>query len=298
VTTFLGELGRLTSSTQGQDAAALRTALKLDASILLAGQGATLMDALTLARRRVEATYRAFAALRTEFGRGVGAPAASQIWESLTPARRTAFTADTGLGQEGFIDMLGYVATQVGGRTEEEGRHALAASAAATVRYSNQDTPGVIHRFDQWLIALYSSRDAYDHVSRTFLRDNLRRVMAAPRLAGQFGNPEPPGTATHRTRQAAIELDLAQRVAVLHNAGNLDLATRPGNGLTQWLSTHPTSWITGYVSQFVSTDSRGNWESLRCASELAGRSGLQFNLLTAMPNRFGAGSASSRLVPR
>ena len=290
VTTFLGELSRLTQASGGADAASLRTALRLDTTVHLEGKTATLGDAMELARRRVEASYRAFAALRTEFGRGLSATQALQVWEGLSAQRRDAFSSTTGLGRDGFIDMLGFVATGIGGRTEEEGRHALAASAAATVRYttgqaatsgSGTVTSGA-ENFEQWLIALYSSKDPYDHVSRVFLRDNLRRVMQAPAMAGRFVNAEAPDSLAWYTRQSVIELELAKRVAVLHNSGRFDLATRPQ--LDVWLQANRSNWIAGYVEQFTAIDTRGNFEALRCANGLAGKSGLQLGTLTAMPD--------------
>ena len=288
VTTFLGELSRLTQPSGGADAASLRSALKLDTAVSLDGRPAILGDALELARRRVESAYRTFATLRTEFGRGLSATQALQVWEGLSPQRRDAFSNATGLGRDGFIDMLGFVATGIGGRTEEEGRHALAASAAATVRYTSSRTSitasgtstGAAETFEQWLIALYSSEDPYDHVSRVFLRDNLRRVMQAPTMAGRFVNTEAPDSLAWYTRQSAIELELAQRVAVLHNSGRFDLATRPQ--LDVWLRANRTNWIAGYVEQFTTIDTRGNFEALRCASGLGGRAGLQFTTLSAM----------------
>ena len=291
VTTFLGELSRLTHSSGGADAASLRSALKLDTAVNLDGRPALLGDALELARRRVESAYRAFATLRTEFGRGLSATQALQVWEGLNPQRRDAFSIATGLGREGFIDMLGFVATGIGGRTEEEGRHALAASAAATVRYTSSRTPATAsgastsatETFEQWLIALYSSKDPYDHVSRVFLRDNLRRVMQAPTMAGRFINTEVPDSLAWYTRQSTIELELAKRVAVLHNSGRFDLATRPQ--LDVWLQANRSNWIAGYVEQFTAIDTRGNFEALRCANGLAGKSGLQFSTLSAMSDR-------------
>ena len=288
VTTFLGELSRLTQPSGAADASALRAALQLDTAVTLNGRQATLGDALELARRRVEASYRAFAAVRTEFGRGLSAAQATQHWTALSPARRDAFTASTGLGQEGFVDMLGYVASGVGGRTEEEGRHALAASAAASVRYTTASAaalaggaPGATQSFDQWLVNLYSSKDPYDHVSRVFLRDNLRRVLNAPTLAGRFTNQSVPDSPGWYTRQADIERDLAKRVGVLHNSGRFDLAT--SIHLDPWLTSNPNNWIAGYVHQFTIADARGNWEALRCTTGLAGRAGMQFTTLSAMP---------------
>jgi RHS repeat-associated protein len=282
VTTFLAELMRVASPAGGDDARALSGAIGLDAPIVLDGRTATVADALALARGRVDAAYRAFATLRTEFGRGLDAARAQAAWDTLPEARRESFTAGTGLGRDGFVDMLGYVATGIGGRTEEEGRHALAASAAATVAWA---TPGGAgrERFDAWLVRLFSSREPYDHVSRAFLRDNLRRVQAAPSLAGVFDNAERPGTDAWRVRQREIELDLARRVAVLHNSGRLDLATR--RDLTGWLDANRQAWVSRYVGQFVAEDARGNWDALRCVPGLAAGTALQLAQVEPTPAR-------------
>lgn len=279
VTTFLAELMRLTDPAGGEQAAALRNAIGLDAAIALDGRPAAMSDALALTRRRVDAAYRAFAALRREFGRGLDPASAAQAWDSMAPARRASFTNDTGLGQDVFIDMLGYVATGVGARTEEEGRHALAASAAATVRIMTTGS-GMTSSFKDWLLGLFSSTDAYDHVSRAFLRDNLRRVLSAPALAGHFVNSAQPGTQAWIKRQDEIETELAKRVAMLHNSGHTILATSPQ--FEGWLASHSKSGAGKYVQDFISTDTRGNWEALRCTSGLGGRIGLQLSQLSAM----------------
>ena len=113
----------------------------------------------------------------------------------------------------------------------------------------------------------------------------LLGVCDAPLSAGrrQFDNAEPPGTDAWRARQRAIELDLAQRVAVLHNSGNLALATR--RDLRGWLDSNPQAWVAQYVAQFVAADARGNWETLRCVPGLAPGTALQLARLDAMPAR-------------
>jgi len=191
------------------------------------------------------------------------------------------------------------VASGVGGRTEEEGRHALAAAAAASVRYTTVSavalaggSPGATQSFDQWLVNLYSSKDPYDHVSRVFLRDNLRRVLNAPALAGRFTNQAVPDSPAWYTRQSEIERDLARRVGVLHNSGRFDLAT--STQLDTWLANNTNNWIAGYVQQFTTADARGNWEALRCTTGLAGRAGMQFTTLSAMPEPLPLAPGSGR----
>ena len=291
VTTFLAELMRLTATDGGSDAAALRAAVGLGAPVLLEGRDATVADALGLARRRVDAAYRVFPVLRNEFGRGLDPSSAAAVWERLPQARRIGFTQSTGLDRERFADMLGYVASGVNGRTEEEGRHALAAAAAATVRFTPSGQAAAV-RFDEWLVALFASRDPYDHLSRAFLRDNLRRVLAAPQLADRLANTAPEGSEAWAVRQREIERDIAQRVAVLHNAGRPDLALRPD--LNVWLTSNSDTWIGRYVEQFIRTDIRGNWDALRCADGIGDGRALQFSTLTAMPEP----TPTSTLAPR
>jgi hypothetical protein len=172
--------------------------------------------------------------------------------------------------------MLGFVPGS-GGRTEEEGRHALAAAAAGTVAWS---VPGQSRAvaFDGWLVGLFSSNATYDHVSRAFLRDNLRRVLSAPSLAERFHNAQAPGTDAHQVRQDAIERDIAQRVAVLHNSGRTDLATRPD--LDRWLASNGSAWVSQYTNQFVSIRERGDWETLSCVPGLTAGRALQMSELS------------------
>ena len=289
VTTFLAELSRLALRPDDPDATALRNAVGLDAPIQLNGEPARVRDALALARKRVEATYRLWPSLRRTYGSGLSVDQAGAIWASLTEERRQAFTRDTGLGRTGFIDLLGYAPTGKGGLTEEEGRHALAASATATVVWTG---PQGLTSFDHWLTRLYGSRDPYDHVSRAFLRDNLRRVQAAPSLAGRFENPHPAGSTAWLEKQKAIELDLAQRVAVLHNAGRMDLATDPN--LAGWLARQPSQGISRYVREFTAQNNAGNWDALRCAPGLAPGRALQLADLAASFERSAGRSNQSR----
>lgn len=270
VTTFLAEITRLAVRPDDADAAALRAAIGLDRAITLGDRVATVRDALALARARVDATYRIFPTLRNEFGRGIDAETAAATWDALPEARRARFTADTGLGQTGFVDILGYRATRAGGVTEEEGRHALAASAIRTVNWTAGGRPVA---FERWLVDLFGNRDPYDHVSRAFLRDNLRRILDAPALAGRFTNDRPAGTPGWFTRQDAIELELARRVAVLHNSGSTSLALRPD--LEEWLTANGASGLGRYVSEFTIENHAGNWDALRCAPGLTAGRALQ-----------------------
>ena len=131
------------------------------------------------------------------------------------------------------------------------------------------------------MIELFSSKAPYDHVSRAFLRDNLRAVLRADRLTGRFDNTATPNTDAWRIRQREIELDLARRVAVLHNSGRLDLATQPD--LDRWLAANAGSWIAQYTRQFTEDNARGNWDALHCATTLPTGAALQMTALAAQP---------------
>lgn len=292
VTTFLAELMRLTANRGSKEASALRDAIGLDRRLPNAGW--TVADRLALARQRVDATYRAFAALRNEFGRGLSVDRAGAIWDSLPAARRERFEHDTGLDWKVFVDILGYLPGQSGWQTEEEGRHAIAAAAAATVTWSKVGEDGS-HSIESWMIELFSSKAPYDHVSRAFLRDNLRSILASKLLTGRFDNTAKPGTDAWRIRQREIELDLARRVAVLHNSGRLDLATQPD--LDRWLGANGGSWIAQYARQFTEDNARGNWDALHCAPSLPTGAALQMTVLAAQQPLPRAGPAR-RLLAR
>ena len=65
--------------------------------------------------------------------------------------------------------------------------------------------------------------------------------------------------------------DLASRVAVLHNSGQVNRATAPTLNLPGFLQ--------DYVNEFVRIAGRGDWRSLRCSEDLADRAGLEFQKL-------------------
>ena len=246
--------------------AATKTQLGLNQAVLLPnGRNGTISDLVRLARQRAENAAVDYRNNRNRFGRGLSVANATTAWNSLTPAERATFIRTTGLGQNEFVDMLGY---QISGRarTEAEGQNAFGTEAALRL-LDGRGQPV----FRDWLIGLFQSQDNYNYVSRRFLQKNLETVLNSPRLTGVFVNSATPGTDAYRTRQRRIEEDIASRVAVLHNSGNVMRATARTLNLP--------GFIQDYVDEFIGTAGRGDWRSLRCSDDLADRAGLEFQKL-------------------
>jgi RHS repeat-associated protein len=244
--------------------------------ILPSGQRGTMADLMSIARDRATAAGRAYRDYRRQFGTGLTVQQATTVWNSLTPQQRQAFINTTGLGQTEFIDMLGY---QPNGRarTENEGLNAFATEAAFRVTYQpalppNQPgPPSPPVALGAWFVELFNSQDRYNYVSRIFLQRNLSTVLASTNLQGSFANNYPPNSDEFDTRQREIELDLARRVAILHNSGNTAWATA--------VNPSPPQYVQDYVREFLQVSGRGDWRSLRCSEELAGLGGLEMRAL-------------------
>ena len=191
---------------------------------------------------------------RNRFGRGLAVAQAKKAWNSLSESDQKTFKSDTGLGETEFIDMLGYE-PDGRARTEAEGQNAFGTEAAMRI-LDGRGNPS----FGTWLMNLYSSQDAYNFVSRRFLQDNLNDLLKSPRLSGQFANDEAPGTEEHAARQREVELNLAQRMAALHNWGNLRRVT--GEEPSRW-----PQYVRDYVDEFLGVAGRGDWVSLRCTDD-------------------------------
>ena len=164
-----------------------------------------------------------------------------------------------------FIDMLMFV-PEGRARTNAEAKNAFGSEAALRLL----DGQGKAS-FGQWLLWLYSSQDEYNFVSSMFLKTNLSAVMNAPALKGRFVNAQAPGSDAHVQRQRAIEDELAQRVAAMHNWGNVERVTASPMRV-------PPS-VKAYVNEFMSTAGRGDFLSLRCSDELTSVPGLRMQTL-------------------
>lgn len=162
----------------------------------------------------------------------------------MTVATRDTFLT-TGLVRQTYIDMACFVPTEPA-RPYLEGLNAFQTEAVFS--------DAVLRT---WLMDLFKSNDRFNFVSRTFIRDNLRTVLARNNLQAQFQNNETAGTPAYHARQREIERNLAMRVARLHNGGN---AFRLN--IEELLQ--PQYDLGSYVQGFLGN--RGNWNSLRCGT--------------------------------
>jgi len=265
VETFL----RTLQTISGDLSAAQRKQLRLDEAVTLPnGSAGTMLDMLRIASARAKAAASEFRELRSSengFGAGLGSQEALAAWDSLPMDRRDEFRRNTGMDRREFIDMLMFI-PDGRARTNAEAQNAFGSEAALRLL----DGQGKAS-FGEWLLWLYSSQDAYNFVSMRFLKANLSTVMDAPVLKGRFINAQPPGSDAHRQRQRVIEEELAQRVAAMHNWGNVGRVTASSMRL-------PT-WVAAYVDEFMSMAGRGDFMSLRCSDELGTLPGLRMQTL-------------------
>lgn len=262
VETFLRTLTTVAKDLNAQQ----RHQLRLDQPVRLPnGAMGTMLDMVGIANGRAAVAARSFSKVRMDFGTGLSFQQAQHIWESLTTRQQTQFQHDTGLNQREYVDMLGFT-PEGRARTEAEGKNAFASEAVIRMVDGDGQTS-----FGTWLMWLYSSQDEYNFVSKMFLKNNLSKIVEAPSLAGQFLNTEAPGTDEHMIRQRTVEDDLAQRVAAMHNWGNVRRITAPAMDLP--------SWVKNYADEFSRSVGRGDWRSLRCGDELKNTAGLRMQPL-------------------
>ncbi len=255
--TFLRHVNSLAPKLSARETARLG----LDKAIELPnGSVGSMAALLKIAQARAEKAAKLFTSYRDKFGRGLSAEQAHIQWKALTAAQITDFQS-TGLGQQEFVDMLGYVPTGRA-RTEEEGKNAFGTEAAR--RTTSRDGAASV---GEWMSWLYASQEEYGFVSRSFLRDNLRTVLSTKLLAELLKNSETPGTKKYFARQREVEDELAQRIAILHNSGSRKNASQ--------VSPELPTWVADYVREFVRVADRGDWRSLRCAENLGTKGGLQ-----------------------
>lgn len=266
--TFLRTLRDLINDRNTPLTAQERQQLGLNQAVVLPnGRPGTMADMVAIAAQRAKNAAIAYRDFRRTIGRGLSPAQATAAWNALTPQERTDFSRDTGLGQTEFMDMLMY-APNGRARTENEGLNAFGTEAAMRLLDGNG-----LAVFGPWLMGLYSSQDGYNFISRRFLQNNLRDILAA--MPNHFNNTRPSGSDAWRTRQRVIEEELARRVGVLHNSGNLGWATQ------QNLNALP-SYVQGYMNEFAAVAGRGDWVSLRCADDsqaMRDLPGLQMNPL-------------------
>jgi RHS repeat-associated protein len=266
VETFLATLEKLAGGLTSQQ----RKQLRLDQKVtLLNGSAGTMLDLLSLARTKATAAAKEFSRLRDPqkgFGPNLTSQQALAAWDALTAARQESFRLSTGMGRQEFVDMLSFV-PEGRARTNAEATNAFGSEAAMRVLDGHGKAI-----FGDWLLWLYSSQDQYNFVSSMFLKANLSLVMGAPGLDGRFVNAEVARSSAYVKRQRAIERELAQRVAALHNWGNVARVTANPMRLLPW--------VQAYVDEFVSTAGRGDFMSLRCSDELGVLSGVRMQTLS------------------
>jgi hypothetical protein len=188
--------------------------------------------------------------------------------EFLSESVKTNFMNQTLLDRQSFIDIACFV-PQGNGRTLGEAKNAFMTESI----FSDSI-------LKLWLMNLCKSFDKFNFVSRTFIRTNLREIIAHRDLVENFRNNVLPIDSSNKTnsafekRQREIETELAMRTARRHNGGGQPFA-RDINLVTRNCSSGRPCDEGDYVSTFIGARAgRGDWRSLRCA-EIKPLKGLQ-----------------------
>lgn len=256
--------------------------LGLDRSLADAhGKPVPIRQWVDLGIARAWSAARAFDDVRSRFGKGLSEAEALRRWHTMTSAQQQQWMLSTGLDSRAFLDMLAFV-PDGRARTEAEARNAFAAEAVLRLG-QGADARG---SFGEWLVGFFSDNARFGFVSRLFLRQHLRKVLAEPRLGGLLGGADnsaassaatpsrgstPAGASAPSARAQQVEAEIAYRVALMHNGGEgapgaLDPAVSPAPYLRQ------------YAEEFMRRAGRGNWEALRCLDQLQ-VAGLQMQTL-------------------
>jgi RHS repeat-associated protein len=226
---------------------------------------------IAAARRRAESISRERVGL-FYVARHFSCQDATAAWDdvgtdgALTNQERISFES-VYLDRQAFVDMVCFVPG--GARTLAEGRNAF-------MTFSIFGDPVL----QGWLMSLYKSFDDFNLVSRTFIRNNLRMVIASNALQEGLKNKELPLLETgavnpkFKVRQREIEQEIAMRVARLHNGGGEPLSVNIDNVTRSCKIGRPCD-SGDYVKTFIGGNpGRGDWRSLRCG-DIGGFRGLQ-----------------------
>ncbi|QRR33052.1 RHS repeat-associated core domain-containing protein [Hydrogenophaga sp. YM1] len=258
VETFLRTLRTMAKGLSAQQ----RHQLRLDQPVRLPnGSMGTMLDMVGIAMRRAQRTGAAFEDQREfqlNFGGGM---TAADAWIAMNQGDRDSFKNDTGFGQQEFIDMLSFTPE---GRARTNGEAKNAFSSEAVMRLLDGDGKA---SFKEWLMWLYASQDEYAFISKMYLKRTLSSVVNGDLLRDHFKNSETPGSNAHYQRQREIETDLAQRMAAMHNWGNVRRIIVPEIKLPPG--------VQSYVDEFTQLAGRGDWRALRCSDELKNSPGLR-----------------------
>jgi hypothetical protein len=181
--------------------------------------------------------------------------------DKLTNEQRASFERTSGLDRQNFIDMVCFISDGKA-KTSGEGKNAFMTESIFTDAV-----------LKSWLIDLYKSYDRFNLVSRIFIRNNVRKILAEPALKARFKNEgvskpvlETGGSAVD-TRQRRIEDELAMRTARMHNGGRPTAISTDVTALTRscTLDLKILCDNGNYVKTFIGIQSgRGDWRSLRC----------------------------------
>lgn len=193
------------------------------------GMGPNTAADLRAARDRGAALVRWFNTLIPAAARYGDAAAA---WDQLPAAQRARFTAETGLGEQAYEDIVRFKTSPP---TNSRGVSLLGDARQAMVTEAIMSDPAM----RTLLMGIFQDFDRFTTMAHALMRNNLERVLAAFPNAG--------------------EEEIAARVARLHNGGNwrAPLATLTGNGDSF-----------NYVKRFLGDQrGEGEWRSLRCVAD-------------------------------
>ena len=157
--------------------------------------------------------------------------AANQAWAKLPAADKSRFTAETGLGEREYTDML-RIKTQPpknskGDDLSGDARAALVTSAIM----SNNATK-------TYLMGLFKNFDTFTLLSHALMRKNLKAAL--------------------QSHPGASEEYLAAMVARAHNGGKWNRT------LEQLTSRDPYSYVKNFLGTPDKWLGKGDWKSLRC----------------------------------
>ncbi|MEO6279418.1 RHS repeat-associated core domain-containing protein [Roseateles sp.] len=193
------------------------------------GMGPTSLADLNAADTRGRNLLRWF---NTQIAAAPTYAAAGTAWDNLPAPRRALFTAETGLGERGYEDI---VRLKTSPPTNSNGTSLLgdARQAMVTAAILSDATMNTL------LMGIFQDFDRFTVMGRKLMQNNLTRVLAR--------------------YPTADDEEVAARVARLHNGGNWQapLATLKGAGDSF-----------NYVKRFLGDiHGEGEWRSLRCVED-------------------------------